>query len=571
MNLPFHEFDESLLTAYLDNEVTEAERVLVEQQLERSEAARKLLEELQSVRAMVRQLHLQSPAKSFSKGPWSGAADAELKNAAVGGADLPKVTLVNPSSSTHWNWQQWASLAALLLIGLGVGGLWLSNQSYSPQGPISYRSSEFDLKERDNGRLAPSTRLDESFGFVPGSGTNGPIASSNSLDGVRDDVKSDLSNNDEVSVGSKQSETEDTALEMKSKVEPPAMPKALGLDRSTGDSSSGMGGLGGAGNALQQESSPRGAGALRGAPSSDNLAMSPPVSDALPLPAIAPTAPAQTDPGQVLAPSEPGKDNSTQWWDRRDAPDLSPSQQSIVDYLISKAIDEKLDRKSVEGEAGAVDTTQAFLFIDSKPSESVGTIESALIFRFKQIASTEAADEKVKEGNGADLSLGRRPIVQYEEAGVGQTADKAFSVPPIDKYNPSSGVASNTDLVEFQVHKADWSAGAVQLQKLGIPVPTEIPSDAVLNFDASPLSTDGRSAAEKKLPDAAKAEAATEDEMKPATQKWQFHFRLPDRKLQEQVARGQVIEDSPSKPAAAQKNAVQTDDLIRVRVFLKTE
>jgi hypothetical protein len=65
------EFDEVLLTAFLDDEVTKTEREAVEEQLRTSESSRKLLEELRSVRNLVMQLHHSQPSRSFQNGPWN--------------------------------------------------------------------------------------------------------------------------------------------------------------------------------------------------------------------------------------------------------------------------------------------------------------------------------------------------------------------------------------------------------------------------------------------------------------------------------------------------------------------
>jgi anti-sigma factor RsiW len=43
-----HEFDDELLSAYLDNEVTAAERALVEERLRTDERARQVLDDLRT-------------------------------------------------------------------------------------------------------------------------------------------------------------------------------------------------------------------------------------------------------------------------------------------------------------------------------------------------------------------------------------------------------------------------------------------------------------------------------------------------------------------------------------------
>ena len=101
------EFDEVLLTAYLDDEVTGAERKAVEEQLRTSASSRKLLEELRSVRNLVMQLHQSQPSRSFQSGPWNETAMA---------SESAKVVL-NESHAT-WNSliRRLASIAALIAI-----------------------------------------------------------------------------------------------------------------------------------------------------------------------------------------------------------------------------------------------------------------------------------------------------------------------------------------------------------------------------------------------------------------------------------------------------------------------
>ena len=111
------QFDEVLLTAYLDNEVTDEERASVEEQLQSSEAARKLLEELRFVRNLVSQLHLSQPAGRFQKGPWNEPPLTEINDFSLS-MGTPKVVL------NETRWYQWmpirrlASLAALIAVAV---------------------------------------------------------------------------------------------------------------------------------------------------------------------------------------------------------------------------------------------------------------------------------------------------------------------------------------------------------------------------------------------------------------------------------------------------------------------
>lgn len=108
------EFDEVLLTAYLDDEVTDAEREFVEEHLRTSESSRKLLEELRSVRNLVMQLHQAQPNRSFQSGPW---------NASPWNGDSVKVVLNESSRRWSWPYQKLASVAALIAIAICISML----------------------------------------------------------------------------------------------------------------------------------------------------------------------------------------------------------------------------------------------------------------------------------------------------------------------------------------------------------------------------------------------------------------------------------------------------------------
>ena len=111
------QFDEVLLTAYLDNEVTDEERARVEVELQKSETSRKLLEELRSVRDLVVQLHISQPTRRFEQGPWNATALPEV-NAAPSPIDAPKVVLNEARWYRKIPFQRLASIAALIAIAV---------------------------------------------------------------------------------------------------------------------------------------------------------------------------------------------------------------------------------------------------------------------------------------------------------------------------------------------------------------------------------------------------------------------------------------------------------------------
>ncbi|MCY2982897.1 MAG: zf-HC2 domain-containing protein [Planctomycetota bacterium] len=108
------EFEEVLLTAYLDDEVTDEERALVEKQLRTSESSRKLLEELRSVRDLVVQLRMTQPSRSFQQGPWNDNRETVASS---------QVVLNDHRSGWNKSFQRLASLAALIAVGVGVSVL----------------------------------------------------------------------------------------------------------------------------------------------------------------------------------------------------------------------------------------------------------------------------------------------------------------------------------------------------------------------------------------------------------------------------------------------------------------
>jgi len=128
------EFDEVLLTAYLDEEVTDAERTAVEEQLRASESSRKLLEELRSVRSLVMQLHQTQPSRSFQSGPWKEAALAN---------ESPKVVLNHSGATWGMSYQKLATIAALIAVAVCSSLLFLQ-----PNGTSISRSGDTGSAKR---------------------------------------------------------------------------------------------------------------------------------------------------------------------------------------------------------------------------------------------------------------------------------------------------------------------------------------------------------------------------------------------------------------------------------------
>lgn len=143
-------FDESLLTAYLDDELSKDERSMVESALRESPQLTKLLDELRVVRTLVTNAVRSEESKlagaeattlaeaaqpSFAiKGPWQSAAGATSTDASpVMGATqtvvpVPTATREQAFRSALRGWMMLASLAATVLLGLFVFSPWRSKR-----------------------------------------------------------------------------------------------------------------------------------------------------------------------------------------------------------------------------------------------------------------------------------------------------------------------------------------------------------------------------------------------------------------------------------------------------------
>ncbi|MDX1925668.1 MAG: hypothetical protein SFV81_04080 [Pirellulaceae bacterium] len=141
------EFQEEWLSAYLDDELTEEQRQVVEQRLAIDPAAQATFEDLQRIRSMVAKLPSWSgPDLKFAVpvgAPGSfDEADDELENEpperddfedvprAVGGADEPRPTFRNANTSGDFSARSlrsmlaWGAMAATVLLVAGLGSVY---------------------------------------------------------------------------------------------------------------------------------------------------------------------------------------------------------------------------------------------------------------------------------------------------------------------------------------------------------------------------------------------------------------------------------------------------------------
>ncbi len=221
------QFDEVLLTAYLDNEVTDEERASVEKQLQSSEASRKLLEELRSVRNLVSQLHLSQPARRFQQGPWNEPALLEVNDVTLS-VGTPWVVLKETRWYQRIPLQRLASLAALFAIAVCASAFLMgpntksvirlsetgrtktaSDATVAPSRSLAEQSKTDDFRFQKNEELDSASPIDrksklsEGLAFDPPPAPNSATAdlppvmsnigkaaeSKSGIDGLADDVQ----------------------------------------------------------------------------------------------------------------------------------------------------------------------------------------------------------------------------------------------------------------------------------------------------------------------------------------------------------------------------------------------
>lgn len=129
-------FDESLLSAYLDNELEPDLRALVEGELAKSPELRVLFAELSKIRSMVSTCNIPSTVESKAiTGPWE---------------TLPQTTLAANDRTANGNWAgsflRLASLAAAVVLLLGIGVMTVSPKWLSQR--LSYLTEGVDTANR---------------------------------------------------------------------------------------------------------------------------------------------------------------------------------------------------------------------------------------------------------------------------------------------------------------------------------------------------------------------------------------------------------------------------------------
>ena len=452
------EFDEVLLTAYLDDEVTDEERELVERQLRTSESSRKLFEELRSVRNLVVQLHMTQPSRSFQHGPWNDDRETVTSFKVVLNDDRP-----------GWNksFQRLASLAALIAIAACVSVLMF--------GP---KRDTMALVEGVNKKVAPALPTEnspkdapmDSFEFTPASPS---VASANALP---------LAKSRAMEAEAK----EDTKQESLGRA---VMPSGAGMGMSGGGATAAGGRTGGAARDLSVlessagvpgaagrsvplmagSSGPGGAGGFRSsAPAKPMAKQKSDTTDSLrvdPAPAAA----------RMLAESDDGATDLRIAQAPVPAPKSTPSELYFLLPLIQQQTDG--DWLAVDGRIeGATINDKEDRNLKLKEAEASSNI-SPTVARYTYRFRGTASDQGKASLDGLDIEE------RQSTADAPSELSRASTEVKIDD-------AANPFMIELQIPADKWGLGSERLRQLGFDVPIELPQTEYLDFTAIQIPKD---------------------------------------------------------------------------------
>ncbi len=158
------QLDESLLTAYLDGELSEQERTLVEEQLKVNEHWKQLLGELRNVQSLIRELPTPVLDRSLSSGPWTQNVQ---QNPAVG--TIGRWT--NAVNRGSFPMSIFAIAASLLCV---VGSLaWMRLGKVDLQVAEMEKIANIDAIARDELPAAPADKKDMSDSTIAASSATG--------------------------------------------------------------------------------------------------------------------------------------------------------------------------------------------------------------------------------------------------------------------------------------------------------------------------------------------------------------------------------------------------------------
>lgn len=170
-------FDETMLSAYLDQELEPSERLKVERELDKSPELRTLFAELSQIRNLVAtcNIPLASELKAIS-GPWDSRTTTTI---------VSPVRLDSSHSAWTKNWTRLASLAAAIALLLSLGSIAILSTSTGRW--ISSRSTNEKVARRESKPApAPSTPAPSTIAPTPsGSLARLPPAADRASPGTR--------------------------------------------------------------------------------------------------------------------------------------------------------------------------------------------------------------------------------------------------------------------------------------------------------------------------------------------------------------------------------------------------
>ena len=429
------EFDEVLLTAYLDNEVTDSERMKVEEQLRVSESSRILLEELRSVRTLVAQLHLSQPSRDFQVGPWNETNPTN---------EASPVVLNDPGSSWKVSYQRLASIAALIAIAVCTTVFLVGPNRISITQHGAATIAKRDEKSIDLSFIESVRTDQERVGLAIQPGVESPSRTLSSPAG-------------NAGLPSLEKDTPDVALSMSRSAAGSSLGRAQ-AGRSVEDAPIGVGGGFGGGMSSAPLSNQKSA-------ISENRNIVP-----APVPMTPAAAPITVDPSNfALGISKPEEQV------KQSEPSVAKLFDSFFDLQSTnrsewEAVDSKRSRDTFFFQNG-----QLADFALRQDSENFPIEESiaSYSFRYRSKKEQETVPHE-KDELKAVISIDR---------GVtdGEPADKAKQSEAKEKKS-----ASVPMFLEFQIPSDDWEKGAKRLRELGIDVPIVLPEAGYIDFVAFP-------------------------------------------------------------------------------------
>ncbi|MDZ4849171.1 MAG: hypothetical protein SGI77_07740 [Pirellulaceae bacterium] len=132
------ELDDALLTAYLDDELSQADREIVERELKSNIRWQSLLAELKSVRNLIRELPKPVLSRSITSGIWNQPTEQESSKQPLKNAAVTHTATLKPPSTVRWYRSRLALAASLLVAASGVF-LWLRQEHRPSEMALNFK------------------------------------------------------------------------------------------------------------------------------------------------------------------------------------------------------------------------------------------------------------------------------------------------------------------------------------------------------------------------------------------------------------------------------------------------